>query len=402
MIITEYNELLKALYKLHDYCNKENYTGYNLLDSHLSTLPIKKLNPKVSFYVNQLNKRSPLNLRPILGIKKSINPKAFGLFLYSYSIIKRTSIVDIDNIEDIMDYFYNWLKDNHNKKYSGIGWGYQYDWPKNDGTITLKNTPNSVVSSFISRGIYEYYKTTNNPQALDVLIKTKDFIIENTIRHEDNDGICLSYTPDKKDLTINSNLLAAEILAYSDHIQGKDEFKDDITKILDFTMNRQNKDGSWFYSFDPITNEPKKQIDFHQGYVLESIKRICKLINVDERTYGENIQKGLEFYYFKQFTKEGLSIWRYPKKWPIDIHNQSQGIITFSLFNRYDERYAPFAFKIANLTVKSFQHNNGSFCYQKWPMFYNKISYMRWNNAWMMVALIEVLKMMEEKNENTN
>ena len=48
-------------------------------------------------------------------------------------------------------------------------------------------------------------------------------------------------------------------------------------KVLRFTMLHQNLDGSWYYSFDPDTWKAKKQIDFHQGYVLETIKEFVIL-----------------------------------------------------------------------------------------------------------------------------
>ena len=97
-------------------------------------------------------------------------------------------------------------------------------------------------------------------------------------------------------------------------------------------MLHQNLDGSWYYSFDPDTGKPKKQIDFHQGYVLETIKRICDFANIDISIYDKEIRLGLEFYRKNQFDDNGVSLWRLPKKWPVDIHNQSQGIITFSIF----------------------------------------------------------------------
>ena len=72
-------------------------------------------------------------------------------------------------------------------------------------------------------------------------------------------------------MTINASLLAAEILAYSDEIKGSSENTEIINRVLKFTMNHQNSDGSWYYSFDPVT-KTKKQIDFHQGYVLKRLK----------------------------------------------------------------------------------------------------------------------------------
>ena len=168
----------------------------------------------------------------------------------------------------------------------------------------------------------------------------------------------------------------------------KNDNREIISKVLDFTMAHQNSDGSWYYSFDIVTGQPKKQIDFHQGYILETIKRICDYSEIDINKYDDQIKSGLSFYRKNQFSDEGVSYWRLPNVWPVDIHNQSQGIITFSLFQDYDPEYLYFASRIAEWTIENMQNSDdGHFYYQKWPLITNKISYMRWNQAWMMLAL---------------
>jgi len=98
---------------------------------------------------------------------------------------------------------------------------------------------------------------------------------------------------------------------------------------------------------------------------------------------------GVEFYIDKQFEDFGRSKWRLPWHYPIDIHHQAQGIITFSKMYRAlkNEKYLEFAQKIAHWTIENMQDKMGYFYFQKWPFFANKISYMRWSQAWMMFAL---------------
>jgi hypothetical protein len=393
----EHKQLKKAILDLCNYSEKESYSGYSLFDSHTSPIPFNKFPHKVSFLINQVIKRSPVNLRPLIGIKKQFNPKGMGLFLYAYTIIESNRLMKGFDNKYKVSYFFNWLNENYCKNHLGKGWGYHYDWPKSDGTFVPKDTPNSVVTAFNSRAVFEYYQYSKSQKAYNLLIEAQNFILNNTHKIEDENGICFSYTPLKKDITINASLLAAEVLAYSDFIQKKDEFENIISKVLDFTMNRQNSDGSWYYSFDVETNKPKKQIDFHQGYVLDSIYRLCKYSNISIDNYRINLKKGLNFYYNNQFNSEGRSLWRYPSKWPVDIHNQSQGIITFSTFSDFDEKYLPFALKIAKWTIKNMQNKKGGFYYQKWPIVTNRVSYMRWNNAWMMVALSTLLSKLNMK-----
>jgi hypothetical protein len=390
-------KIRNSLIELHNFCKSENYMGYSLYDSHNSPIPFNRLGHPWSFLINQIIKRSPINIRKFIGIKKAFNPKGMGLFLRAYNELNECdNILSKPDIDERCLYFFNWINENYSRGYQGKGWGYHYDWPKSDRSFVPKDTPNSVVTAFNTRAVFNYYLTSGDKDAYNLIIEAKNFIINNTYKFESQEGICFSYTPLKKDITINASLLAAEVLAYSDLIQGKAEYQSVIKSVLDFTIAHQNDDGSWYYSFNVDTKKPKKQIDFHQGYVLDSFHILCSNSTVDFENYKTNVMSGLDFYYSNQFSENGQSLWRYPGKWPTDIHNQSQGIITFSNFGYLDKKYLDFSKKIAIWTVDNMQENNGGFYYQKWKLFNNKVSYMRWNNAWMMVALTTLLNKVEE------
>jgi hypothetical protein len=55
----------------------------------------------------------------------------------------------------------------------------------------------------------------------------------------------------------------------------------------------------------------------------------------------------------------------------------------------FDE-HREFADTIAAYTIENMQDARGYFYYQKFPAYTNKISYMRWSNAWMTVALSSI------------
>jgi len=105
----------------------------------------------------------------------------------------------------------------------------------------------------------------------------------------------------------------------------------------------------------------------------------------------------LDFYFKNQFFENGRAKWRLPKLYPADIHNQSQGIISLVEMNSYSDQYLPFADKIAKWTIDNMQHKNGYFYYQKFKNFSNKIPYIRWSQAWMLLALSTLLDKNKEK-----
>ena len=378
--------LSDSLRTLHSYCAKQGYKGYSLYDSHTGKIPFEKFGHTISFLANQVIKRSPINIRPLIGVPKAYNPKGMGLFLHSYSLLKSNGKSLIS--DDELDFFCNWLLENHSKGWSGLCWGYHYDWPRSDGSMFRAHTPSVVVTAFILRGMQAYGQAGRSIDMRDITASAAKFVLNDVYRTDHPEGVCFSYTPAQRDTVFNANLLAAEILSMADHYSGDPTHTETIRKVLEFTLHHQNPDGSWYYSLHPKTGKPKNQIDFHQGYMVETIDRILRLVpSLRTTELDAAIDKGLQFYKNQQFDSDGRAYWRYPDMWPIDIHNQSQGIITFALFADRDSTYAPLAKTIAAWTIQNMQDKKGQFYYQKWPFIMNKTPYMRWNQGWMMLAL---------------
>ena len=155
---------------------------------------------------------------------------------------------------------------------------------------------------------------------------------------------------------------------------------------MDYVVHKQHPDGHWNYSINEAGVE-RQQIDFHQGYILDCMKEVLALLDAKNDDYTLAIHRGMEFYHTAQFFKNGQAKWRLPKVYPVEIHNQSQGIISFSK----EQKYEPFARTIALWTIKHMQHKKGFFYYRKYRMHTHKISYMRWSQAWMFVALTELV-----------
>ena len=61
-------------------------------------------------------------------------------------------------------------------------------------------------------------------------------------------------------------------------------------------------------------------------------------------------------------------------------------------FKAFDEGNIDLAKRIFTWSLKTMQSESGYFFYQKKRFFKNKISYMRWSQAWMLLALATLLK----------
>ena len=369
---------------LKSYIEKESFKGYDPYDTLNSFLPFNLLGKYGRALAIQFQKRNPLNIRPLIGIHKAYNPKGVALLLKGYSLLYKQN--KDEELVVNMKFLYNWLLENSSKGYSGYCWGYNFEWAS-PVKVLKKYHPSAVVTSFVARGIFEYYEATKDNSVLDVLNGICDFILKDLPVTETNDGICYSYTDVKKDCCYNANMLAAETLARLYYLNKNNSLLDYIKEAVRFTIAYQKNDGRWNYSVDIKTGEERTQVDFHQGFVLESLYEVMNYALNNDDKIKEAIRKGVGFYYKEQFLPDGRAIYRYPKQWPVDIHNQAQGIISFSLLKDFNQEYLLFARKIADWTINHMQHDSGYFYYQKHKRYDNRIPYMRWSQAWMFLAL---------------
>ena len=378
-----------ALSSLKNYIELEEYRGYDPYDTLNSFLPFGIFGKWGRVIAIQLQKRNPVNIRPLIGIKKEINPKAMGLFLHSYSLLQRGRKEDVFMKQ--MKFIFDWLQNNYSKGYSGHCWGYNFVWASTQKTLSRFH-PSIVVTSFICKGIYEYYLTTKDEKAIELLKSASNYIIKDLPLTETKDGICFAYTDVMKDCCYNAGMLGAEVLAKLYSITGDAQLKDLALRSADFLVAHQHEDGHWNYDINPATGREKVQIDFHQGYVIDSLAEVAKHCDPHNVMYKDAVRKGLMYYRNVQFTSEGRSLWRIPKKYPVEIHNQSQGIITFTRHRKDFPEYFPFGKTVADFTIENMHDKKlGYFYYRSLPAYKNKIPFMRWSQAWMMLALTELI-----------
>jgi hypothetical protein len=386
-----------SFFRLLDFINSKNYKGYDPYDTLNSWIPFQWFGKWGPILAIQFQKRNPINIRPLLGIKKGYNPKAMGLFLHTYSLLYQKTNDRAYKVK--ADYFFNWLQNNRSKDYQGCGWGYNFPWAS--PVKYLKPfVPSSVVTGFVCRGILEYYKISKSVEAKALLMESSVFIGRGLGRYNDETGTCISYTPIKTDICFNASLLGAEVLALNYLINDNLGDAQIVLDAVNFVIKRQKKSGMWAYSIGDNGKE-RLQTDFHQGYILESIYRLLKIFDqkppvdnwpIVREIWVNSLIIGCKYYREQQFFDDGRSLWRVPKEWPTDIHNQAQGIITFFNLKEVCPEYSSFAHTIADWTIKNMQHpRKGYFYYQKFPTHTHKIPYIRWSQAWMLLAFSYLL-----------
>lgn len=382
-------DLRDALDRLVAYVEREGYKGYDPYDTLNAVIPFRWFGRWGEVIATQIQKRNPVNIRPMLGIRKGHNPKAMGLFLHAYALLQR-KFPERDYRKQ-MSFLLNWLSDNRSKGFQHACWGYNFGWSTPKKHLPAF-APTVVATGFVVKGLWEYHQLTGDSLAKQLILDAGKFVVNDLPRTELKNGISFSYSPYFPDVCYNASLLGAEILARAYALNGDETYKRLAVAATEFVVGQQHADGHWKYSFEPDSGVERHQVDFHQGYVIDSIAYVMQLTGHQPAHWPEAVHKGLRYFHDVQFHADGRGLWRIPKEYPTEIHNQSQGILTLNRWRALSPETAPRAKTIADWTIRHMQDpKTGHFYYRQYPHHTNRISFMRWSNAWMMLALAELV-----------
>ncbi len=379
----------RAFYDLELYVRKRQYKGYDPYDVLLSPFPFKKLGKWPPILAIQLFKRNPINFRKLIAVPKQWNPKALGLFLKAYSQLPYS-----EENKKKCEWLFEKLLELRTKEFPGYSWGYPFPWASPEKYLP-EWSPTSVVSGFVSHGLDAYYRKYGDKRALDAMEKICLFFSE-SLHHtlEDDNFYAISYSTVKPDFCYNASLLAGQTYALFYAHTKLPSYADIARQVLDTVLSRQKSDGSWNYSENLETGKQRVQIDFHQGFVLDSILAIAQSIDYFPDKVERALQSGFEFYHDQQFSNEGRARWRLPGDYPADIHHQAQGILSALRYGAYSgsRRAEELAKRVLFYTLENFRDRKGFFYYRKHKYVTDRTSYMRWGNAWMLLALSEAVE----------
>lgn len=379
---------------LYRWLVKEHFSGYDPYDGINTDLGWLTKSKNVRLLMIYVNKFSPLNIRKLLKIKKSKNNKALALIIRS--ILKRPYRREQERF--IEQKIQNLLSSSLIHKYGYHCWNANNIYIQTTREYQPPDMPGVIGTEICSRALLEYYiKHPERDDLKAVILSARNFFLKVLLANRKN-IVFFRYKPMSPvyECIYNASIIAASFVARVNKDFRLEEKNNVIADCYNFLINRQNKDGSWNYGVDLRNGKEKIQMDFHQGYILDALLEYLEIFGHKNEIY-EAYQKGLNFYYLKQFYSNGQSLYRYPRKYPIDIHNQAQGIITFSRAGRFNEKYLEFAKTIAYWTINNMQSSSGYFYYQKYPFLMNRIPYFRWGQAWMFYSLSHLLDSNQRK-----
>ena len=370
--------VLRALFT---YCRDEDWAGHDPYDALNSPfLAPDGWTPKlVRLAATQFLKRSPIDLRWMLRVPRTQNAKAFALNLRSVLALEGLGLVDT---EGLADYFIAGLERMRAPGQKYWNWGYSFPWQTRTVCVP-RDTPNLVCTTFVADALLQAWERRQDDKLLDMALSAGRYIGE-TLYFENGNGLAsFSYPSPGLSSTIhNANLLAAALLLRIESAAPGTQAVDRALKAARYSAGCQRADGSWAYG----ENSKQGWVDnFHTGYNLSALRTIARIRGSDE--YAERVNRGFAFYRAHFLREDGAARYFHDNTWPIDIHCVAQTILTFLEFSDIDPDAGHHAQMACQWALENMWDEQGYFHYRKLRFGSITTSYMRWSQAWMLLAL---------------
>lgn len=372
-------EINNSLIKLKEYIEKEGYKGYDPYDALKSPffkLPVLRSNKLIRFGAQQLVKRLPFNIRPLLLVPKGYNPVTIGLSIQAYAYLYQSEPARKEQYLNKINFLIDELEKLIPKGFSGACWGYDFDWEARNANIPAYQ-PTVVATGIITNALFIAHQITGHQKAADLIISAANFVIVDLKRTYEDDSFCFSYSPFDSQKVFNASMKGSRLLSQAYFLNQNIDVKIAAEKSVEFVLKHQKSDGSWGYS---LANSGGWTDNYHTGYVLDCLDEYQKL--TETHKWDDHIKIGYEFYVDHFIQENGCPNFYHNKIYPIDCTSAAQTILTTLRFGEVEK---------ANLTAKwmlqNMQKRNGSFKFRKYKHYTESTSFMRWSDAWMFAAL---------------
>ncbi len=376
------NDAEAAIVKLLAYCRANDWAGYDPYDA-LNSKAFKAL-PFLNFRLSRLVltqalKRSPINIRRLLLMPKTQNPKANALFLSALLKLSKIGVADHDSVVSPM---INSLIALRSRGVPYWCWGYSFPWQTRT-IVVPAGAPNLVCTSFAVSALLDAYEQFQEPMYLSMAVSAAEYILNELYWTDSSSVAGFSYPlPSLRVQIHNANFLGAALLCRVYKHTGEEKFLGPALRVARYSAAKQNTDGSWSYGEAPS----QRWIDnFHTGYNLCALQSICQYAETPE--FESYIRRGFEFYRKHFFREDGAVRYFHNRDYPVDIHCVAQSIITLLTLRELDPVSIPLARSVFRWAMNHMWDDRGFFYYQVFRSYTNQISYMRWAQAWMLLAM---------------
>src|SRR5438445_4800362 len=189
--------------------------------------------------------------------------------------------------------------------YGGYSWGYPFNWQTRHG-ILKEGTPLITTLPYVYEAFSQVYAIDGDRKLLEIMhaIAEHAFGCYRDVQTGSDTCSC-AYTPAKDDPcgVINASAYRAFLLTKAGIELSQPRYLAFAKRNLNFVLNSQNADGSWYYS----TDGERDFIDhFHTCFVLKALTKIEELTGCNQCRNA--IERGIRYYVKNLFDVNGLPL----------------------------------------------------------------------------------------------
>ena len=288
-------------------------------------------------------------------------------------------------------------------------WGYPFDWACRGGVIKrqtpLITTTPYVYEAFLQvhnvLGQENFERSTLNAQR-STLNDQKELkqIIESIARHAATDikdfktsetASSCSYTPFDEGGVINAAAYRGFLLTSASRVFSNDDYWKIAERNLNFVLENQNPDGSWFYAIDGV----RDFIDhYHTCFVMKALAKIHALTGHSATL--EALRSGVDYYLNNLFDADGVPkpFSRAPRLtvYKRELYDCAECInLCLLLRDRFPTLETTLEKVVAHI-LESWVKRDGSFRSRKLHLGWDNVPMHRWGQAQMFRSLAYYLR----------
>jgi hypothetical protein len=329
--------------------------------------------------IKQVVMRSPVNLRPALGIRPHTSAEALGFFGRGFLRRWRASGRSA-HLEQARRCLAQMVA-SASRDWPGLSWGNQFDYVSRVFSLPA-GEPTVVWTAHNGHALLDAWEATGDACYLEHARAVGRFVADVLPRQRHGHAECISYIPTAVHPVHNANVLGASFLARAAVATGSDAWRAIAQRAIQYTVERQRPDGSWWYG----ERRDLQWVDnFHTGYVLDSLY-VYRLATGD-RSIDAAIERGFDYYRRAFLHSDGRPLFLPGKPWPVDIQCAAQSIETLQRVGRQDPTAVEQAWRVADWTIRWMQGADGHFFARRHRWVTARVALLHWGQATMHSAL---------------
>jgi uncharacterized protein YyaL (SSP411 family) len=380
-------QLYESITRLSSWLEKNDYRGYDTFDG-LNARFVRPLTFEAKILRTVLQqgvRRFPINLRPLLGVRRSHSTKGMGFLARGF--MRMHQATGDRAWSSKADFALRWLEHHQSPGYSGACWGNHFDYQSRVSYVPA-GVPSVVWTSLIGHAFLDAHDQCENDRYLKVAVSACEHILRDLSHFSDGESLCIGYFPGQNGRVHNANTLGASLLARTYSYTRNESYRTLAAKAIQYTAQYQRADSSWYYGEAANLHWVD---NFHTAYVLDCFKHYVD--STGDKSFDRCMMSGYRYWKETFFLEDGTPRYYQQKTLPVDIQCCSQAIDTLVFFNDRDPDNRALAMKVATWTIKHMQDPSGYFYYRRYSRrVVNKTPTLHWGQATMLCALAGLYK----------